>query len=327
MKKLLASLAMLLLISPAFAADNAVIVTPGVGVTMKSKDIGSGVQAMQPILSDTAGNALSLPTVGADTASNTAPGLAVYNRPWVWNGTTWDRAPGTTLGAYGILRDASGNARGANVDASNRLTTAPSLLSGSVASGAYASGALASGSVASGAMVDLGAQADAACGTDNGSCSAIALIKRGNQNLTTVNTTAAAAVAAGTNRIGYVSDDPCTQKTKTNLPISQNGTSSVQLVALSGSTVIYVCSLSLIAAGATTVALTTGTGTACVTGNAAVIGSTTANIANSLSLAANGGLTMGSGNGSVALGAASSELCMVLGTNVFVSGNLTYVQQ
>ncbi len=136
-----------------------------------------------------------------------------------------------------------------------------------------------------------------------------------------------AATPAGTNRIGYVSDDPCTQKTKTNLPISQNGTSSVQLVALSGSTVIYVCSLSLIAAGATTVALTTGTGTACVTGNAAVIGSTTANIANSLSLAANGGLTMGSGNGSVALGAASSELCMVLGTNVFVSGNLTYVQQ
>jgi len=37
--------------------------------------------------------------------------------------------------------------------------------------------------------------------------------------------------------------------------------------------------------------------------------------------------TLGSGNGSIALGAASSELCMILGTNVFVSGNLTYVQQ
>jgi len=65
------------------------------------------------------------------------------------------------------------------------------------------------------------------------------------------------------------------------------------LIALSGATIIYVCSLSLIAAGATTVALTTGTGSACVTGNTAVIGSTTANIANSMSLAANGGLTLG----------------------------------
>lgn len=124
-----------------------------------------------------------------------------------------------------------------------------------------------------------------------------------------------------------VTTDPCSLGTKTNLPISQNGTSSVQLIALSGSTVIYVCSLSLIAAGATTVVLTTGTGTACVTGNAAVLGDTTANIANGLSLAANGGLTLGNGAGTVAKGAASSELCMTLGTNVRMSGNLTYVQQ
>src|SRR6266576_5982493 len=297
MKKLLASLAMLLLISPAFAADNAVIVTPGVGVTMKSKDIGSGVQAMQPILSDTAGNALSLPTVGADTASNTATGLAVYNRPWVWNGTTWDRAPGTTLGAYGIPRDAAGNARGANVDASNRLTTAPSLLSGSVASGAYASGALASGSVASGAMVDLGAQADAACGTDNGSCSAIALIKRGNQNLTTVNTTAGAAVPAGTNRIGYISDDPCSQKIKLNAPFSTSSGGPVSIVPISGSTVIYVCSISAITDTAIKLSFIDGTGGSCASAQHAIWGSTTA--ASGMSLAANGGFTMGSGNGSV----------------------------
>lgn len=135
------------------------------------------------------------------------------------------------------------------------------------------------------------------------------------------------AQPAGTNRIGYVSDDVCKQKAKTNLPISQNGTSSVQLIALSGSTTIYVCSLSLIAAGATTVAITTGTGTACVTGNAAVIGSTTANIANSMAFPANGGMTLGNGGGTIALGAASGELCMILGTSVFVSGNLTYVQQ
>lgn len=44
--------------SAAYAADNTVILTPGSGVTMKSKDVGSGVQAMQPIMSDASGNAL-----------------------------------------------------------------------------------------------------------------------------------------------------------------------------------------------------------------------------------------------------------------------------
>lgn len=39
----------------------------------------------------------------------------------LWNGSTWDRAPGTSNGAYTLLRDAAGNARGANVDTSNRL--------------------------------------------------------------------------------------------------------------------------------------------------------------------------------------------------------------
>jgi hypothetical protein len=48
------------------------------------------------------------------------------------------------------------------------------------ASGSYASGALASGSIASGAMVDLGSQADAACGTATGTCSLIALQKYNN---------------------------------------------------------------------------------------------------------------------------------------------------
>ena len=120
--------------------------------------------------------------------------------------------------------------------------------------------------------------------------------------------------------------DPCFSSAKTNLAINGNSNSSAQLIALSGGTTIYVCSLSLIAAGATTVAFTTGTGTACVTNNAAVIGSTTANIANSISLAANGGLTLGSGVGTIAKGAAASEFCMILGSSVYVAGNLTYVQ-
>lgn len=229
------------------------------------------------------------------------------------------------------------------------------IASGAVASGAYASGAFASGSGADGWDVSTGATS-AAAATAGSTGSVNAKLRLMTSQLDTIATNVASAVPAGTNiigkvgidqttpgttngvqvnaalpagtnRVGYTSDDPCTQKAKTNLPISQNGTSSVQLIALSGATVIYVCSLSLIAAGATTVAITTGTGSACVTGNAAVIGSTTSNIANSMSFAANGGLTLGSGHGTIAQGAASSELCMILGSNVFVSGNLTYVQQ
>lgn len=72
------------------------------------------------------------------------------------------------------------------------------IASGGVASGAVASGAIASGAVASGAMVDLGAQADAVCGSATGTCSLIALVKYLNAALNT-------ATPAGTNAIGSVS--------------------------------------------------------------------------------------------------------------------------
>ncbi|HSV26233.1 MAG TPA: hypothetical protein VLJ17_24815 [Xanthobacteraceae bacterium] len=66
-----------------------------------------------------------------------------------------------------------------------------------IASGGVASGAYASGSIASGAMVDLGSQADAVCGSDTGSCSLIALIKRNN-------VVTDSAIPAGGNTIGKV---------------------------------------------------------------------------------------------------------------------------
>jgi hypothetical protein len=69
MRKTLALLFALLLTAPAFAADNAVIVTPGSGLTMKSKDIG-GVHSMQPNLVDSAGAEI-LGAVTASPAANT----------------------------------------------------------------------------------------------------------------------------------------------------------------------------------------------------------------------------------------------------------------
>jgi hypothetical protein len=211
---------------------------------------------------------------------------------------------------------------------------------------------------ADGAIVNLGSLADTAWVSGNGTLTAIlkniangvagsipagsAIIGKVGIDQTTPGTTNGVSVTnanangqatmANSSPVVLASNqsvaDPCTFQAKTNLAINQNGTSSVQLVALSGATSIYICSLALMTnSTATTVAFTTGTGTACVTGNAAVIGSTTANIADSINLIAGAGLTYGNGAGTIAKGAASSELCMILGSNVFVSGNLTYVQQ
>jgi hypothetical protein len=253
---------------------------------------------------------------------------------WLFNGTTWDRQRGTTLGTWGIIRDAAGNARGANVNASSQLSVSCD------------NGCSATTAITSWAGSTLGAITT--YGTAPGAVlvpSVNAFVTNTNVNLATnadgVAAVAANAAGAGSpvNSANYTWNgstwdrqkalaDPCSYQNKTNLAISQNGTSSVQLVALSGSTVIYVCSIFLMTnSTATTVALTTGTGTGCVTGNDAVVGSTTANIANSMNLIAGAGFTLGNGTGTVAKGAAASELCMILGSNVFVSGNITYVQQ
>lgn len=126
-------------------------------------------------------NLVAVLTAGADAASNTANGGIVYNRNMVFNGTTWDRWQGAISIASGKV--ASG-----------------AFASGSIASGAVASGAYAAGSIASGAMVDLGAQADAVCGSSTGSCSLVALIKF-------LNTAATAATPAGEFHIGEVASN------------------------------------------------------------------------------------------------------------------------
>lgn len=124
--------------------------------------------------------------------------------------------------------------------------------------------------------------------------------------------------------VAQVTVDPCTLSAKTNLAVSTNATTLTQIIAASGSNKIYICSINLIAPGATALNLASGTGTNCGTSTAAIIGSTTA--ANGQSYAANGGITLGNGAGTVAVAAASSELCTLQSNAVQVAGNITYVQ-
>jgi len=132
-----------------------------------------------------------------------------------------------------------------------------------------------------------------------------------------------ATTARGIN-VRVVADDPCTTKLATPKPISV--TADTELVALSGSTHVYICSINLIVAAATNVAITSGTGTICATSEAGVFGGATA--ATGWNFAANGGLAFGNGKGMVGRTVdAGDALCINVSAANQVSGSLTYVQQ
>lgn len=72
MRKALAVILSLLMSSVAYAADNAVTVTNGADVNLKSKDLGAGLQLMQHGILDTAGNEI----LGLLTASPAATSIS-----------------------------------------------------------------------------------------------------------------------------------------------------------------------------------------------------------------------------------------------------------
>lgn len=117
--------------------------------------------------------------------------------------------------------------------------------SGSYASGAFSSGAFAGGALGVGSAIDgwdqtQGAKVDTACGTDNGTCSELALIKRTNQNLSTLNSTLGTPATAANQSTGNTSLGSIDTKvgtTNTNLGAQADAaaaadTSTASLIAL-----------------------------------------------------------------------------------------------
>ena len=92
-----------------------------------------------------------------------------------------------------------------------------------------------------------------------------------------------------------------------------------QLVALSGSTIIYVCAYNVIAAGTVNVRLISGTGTVCATGLTARTGT--------YQLTAQTGIAVANGGGVQLKTAAGEALCIDVSAAVTASGLLTYVQR
>jgi hypothetical protein len=118
--------------------------------------------------------------------------------------------------------------------------------------------------------------------------------------------------------------DPCKGLTKLYASISQTG--NTQLVAGTASKKIYVCSIHVVAAAATNVAVVEGTGSVCATSTAGVSGFGGTTAATGWNFAANGGIALGNGDSSLgAEGTSGDNLCIYNSGSGQVSGGISYV--
>jgi hypothetical protein len=175
--------------------------------------------------------------------------------------------------------------------------------------------------IANGADVVEGSQNDAAA-CPSGTAKTLAGC------LAQLHADATAAIPAGTNVVGYVTNDPCGQATKLGASISL--TASGQVIAGTSAKKTYICSYHLVSATAQNIALVEGTGTVCATNIFGLAGGTTA--ATGWNLAANGGIAEGSGAGTVVSPSAdtngtAANVCLLLSSTGQTSGHITYVQQ
>lgn len=188
--------------------------------------------------------------------------------------------------------------------------------------------------IADGADVTEGALADAACATDNGTCSVNAVLKRVAQRLTTLiaslggTASTAAAVPATAVYIAGGSDGGLSAGTAAltglitcgnSVAISTASSGNTELVALTSGETVYVCGYMVVGAGAVDVQFIYGTGTACATGETDLTGA--------MSIAgAGGGMAESSAFWRGMKGAASNAFCIELSAAVQVSGVLYYTK-
>lgn len=116
--------------------------------------------------------------------------------------------------------------------------------------------------------------------------------------------------------------DPCANASVLKSSVAINATANVQLVALSGTTIVYVCGFSFTVAGSATATaqLEYGTGAVCATGPVVLTGSY---LGGTLPV-----LITGNSPGTVTKGIAANALCLVAGgATPSIQGVLTFVQQ
>jgi hypothetical protein len=126
--------------------------------------------------------------------------------------------------------------------------------------------------------------------------------------------------------INFLVVDPC--KAQTKLYVSINQTANTQLAAGTVSKKIYVCSIHVVAAAATNIAVVEGTGSVCGTSTTGVSGFGGATAATGWNFAANGGIALGNGDSSLGAEVTSGDnLCIFNSGSGQVSGGISYVVQ
>lgn len=105
-----------------------------------------------------------------------------------------------------------------------------------------------------------------------------------------------------------------------NLSASIDTASSgnVEVVALTASQTIYICSYQMVADGVVAVQWIYGTGTACATGET--------NLSGPMAFVANSGISAGSGYGVLLQTAVSNALCIELSAAVGIRGSVSYAK-
>jgi hypothetical protein len=299
------------------------------GVTPTREQAGPALTALQLIddmihASDAAVNKAAL--IGCQF-DDTTPGTTTENnvRPVRCS---------TLRELYGIIRDAAGNARGANVNASNELLVSSNTEFGTASStpnaGTYA--APTAPEVWAFLMCKSGSTYDPCVAAPNiahdaAAAAANPMLMGGYANATPPAdvSTDVDAVRAWFLRDGAqvtATIDPCSQKAKLFIPISQ--TTGTQLFAGTASNRTYVCSVHVVSATAQNIALVSGTGTVCATSTGAMAGGTTA--ATGWNFAANGGLVLGNGSATVAKSDTDADnICILMSSTGQLSGTLSYV--
>lgn len=113
--------------------------------------------------------------------------------------------------------------------------------------------------------------------------------------------------------------NPCADHARiTTAAISTSSSGNVEIVALNGSDLIYVCGYSVVAGAATGVQLIYGTGTACATGETDMTGV--------WSFAANGGITQSNGGVPQFVVPAGNAFCVENSGANAIAGHVTYVR-
>lgn len=157
---------------------------------------------------------------------------------------------------------------------------------------------------------------------DSGSTTAVTQPTAGNLNATVVGTgTFAAQITA------LAAADPCVGTLKVLASISQ--TTNTRIITGTSAKKIYICAINIGPnADAENISLVEGTGSTCGTSTIAVPGTPAAAAANGWQMAANGGLTYGSGMGTIAATSVNADdVCLLQSGSGRIAGGISYVVQ